>query len=71
MEQKPKHWQKQSMVGEEGLLGHFFSRTFPFCFGLRLFHETEMNVFPSLISYSDTVAMLLPAAEMMGLTVVF
>lgn len=29
---------KQSMVEEEELLSHFFPRTFPFCFVLRLFH---------------------------------
>lgn len=65
------HWKKQSMLGEEELLGHFFLRTFPFCFVLRLFHEMERDVFPSLISYSDVVSLLLPAAEIMGLTVVF
>ena len=68
---KPKHWKKQSMVGEEELLGHFLPRTFPFCFVLRLFCERRMDVFPSLISYSVIVSLLLPAAEITGLAVIF
>lgn len=31
----------------------------------------EIDVFPSLVSYSDTVSLLLLAAEIMELTVVF
>lgn len=59
------------MVWEGELLGQFFSRTFLFCFVFRLFHEMERDVFPSLFSYSDIVSLLLPAAEIMGLIVVF
>lgn len=54
------------MMREEELLGYFFPKTLPFFLVVRLFHETERDDFPSLVSYSDTVLLSLPDAEIMG-----
>lgn len=58
-------------MGKEGLLGHFFPNTFPsaLCWGFSM--EWRWIFFSSLISYSDIVLLLLPAAEIIGLTIVF
>lgn len=54
------------MMGEEELSGHFFPKTLPVFFLVRLFHETERVDFPSLISYSDIVSPSLPDAGIIG-----
>lgn len=66
LKRRCKNREKQSMMGEEELLGNFFPKTLPVFFVVRLFHETEKDDFPSLISYSDIVSPSLPDAGIIG-----